>query len=59
MIGISCYWDMTKGAKKDPPDDEALAKRWAGVREEVLSFAEAQGKPVFLTEIGYPACRGA
>jgi hypothetical protein len=55
MIGISCYWDMTKGAKKDPPEDEALAKRWASVRGEVLAFADAQGKPVFLTEIGYPS----
>ncbi|MCC7193318.1 MAG: hypothetical protein IT444_11100 [Phycisphaeraceae bacterium] len=55
MIGISCYWDMTRGAKENPPSDQSLALRWEGVRKEVLAFAEAQGKPVFFTEIGYPS----
>lgn len=55
MIGISCYWDMTKLAKNDPPEPEALAERWKQIRQQVLDFAAAQGKPAFLTEIGYPS----
>jgi hypothetical protein len=55
MIGISCYWDMTKLAKSDPPETEALAQRWSQIRKDVLDFAATQQKPVFLTEIGYPS----
>jgi hypothetical protein len=58
MIGISCYWDMTKLATKKPPEGpepEALAKRWEQIQGQVLAFGQTQGKPIFLTEIGYPS----
>ena len=55
MIGISCYWDMTKGAKNAPPSAEDLAERWRTIRRGILDFAAAEGRPVFLTEIGYPS----
>ncbi len=55
-IGISGYWDLTRGAA-DPTQPTAgeLARRWRGIRERVLRFAEDADRPILFTEIGYPS----
>jgi hypothetical protein len=55
-VGISGYWDLTEDAANESfPTDDELQKRWARIRSGVLSFAQSQGRPVLLTELGYPA----
>ncbi len=54
LIGISGYWDMTKGVTHDPPTPEDLAARWSQIRTKLLNFAIAQNRPILFTEIGYP-----
>ncbi len=55
MIGINGYWDLTEGAKSNPPSSADLVKRWKGIRKDVLSWGAYKNKPVLLTEIGYPS----
>ena len=55
-IGVSGYWDMTEGAA-DPgrPTDAELAARWSQIQRELRAFSELVGKPVLVTELGYPS----
>jgi hypothetical protein len=53
-IGVNGYFDLTAGASGEPTA-EALAARWAGHRDWLLRFAQAQRRPLLLTEIGYPS----
>ena len=55
LIGISGYWDLTTGAAEDEPTDAELAARWREIRADLASFAEAQGKPILITEVGWPS----
>lgn len=55
-VGVAGYWNLTLGAS-DPsaPTEGELAARWAQIRRRVLIFADAQNRPVLLTELGYPS----
>ena len=55
LIGISGYWDLTAGAADDTPTDAELAARWREIREDLAAFAEAKGKPILVTEVGWPS----
>ena len=55
MIGISGYWNLTENAKQTPSSPEDLSQRWKEIRQEVLTFAKSQHRPILFTEIGYPS----
>jgi hypothetical protein len=51
-IGISAYYPLTaKGAVAE----EDLDASWRAIREKILRVARAHGRPVHITEFGYPA----
>ena len=56
VIGISGYWDLTRGAA-DPahPTGDELAQRWRQIQQNLFDFADAQDRPVLITELGYPS----
>ncbi len=55
-VGVSGYWDITTLAQ-DPqqPTARELKNRWIEIQRRLLAYAEAQGKPILLTEVGYPS----
>lgn len=55
FIGISGYWDLTKGAQDDPPSNADLARRLTDVRRSIFAYARAAKMAVVITEVGYPA----
>jgi Glycoside Hydrolase Family 113 len=55
-VGVSGYWDITTLAQDpDHPTPDELKRRWVQIKQRLLAFADAQGKPVLLTEVGYPS----
>jgi hypothetical protein len=54
-IGVSGYWNLTQGSREAPPSDADLARRWSQIRGQLLDYATAQGKPILITELGYPS----
>ncbi len=55
-IGVSGYWDLTTlAADPQHPTPDALQARWHEIKQSLLAFAQSRGKPVLLTEVGYPS----
>ncbi|MCC7145870.1 MAG: hypothetical protein IT443_05445 [Phycisphaeraceae bacterium] len=54
-IGINGYWDIATLTAADNPDPALLTARWAQIRQQIVDFAAAQGRPILLTEVGYPS----
>lgn len=59
-IGINGYWELTSDEYSNdpdakPPDADQLAQRWASIRQRLEAFADAQQRPILLTEVGYPS----
>jgi hypothetical protein len=54
-IGVTGYFELTRDRDAS---EAALAKAWAPHREKLEAFAKDQGKPLVLTEVGYPAVDG-
>jgi hypothetical protein len=57
LIGVSAYWGVTAPGAR-PTVEEALAS-WRPLRARLADFARRAGRPLVLSEIGYPAARGA
>ena len=55
LIGVNGYWSLTQHAAGDIATDAELSARWAEIRTQLQAFAVDQGRPLLLTEIGYPA----
>lgn len=55
-IGLSSYYELA--SQNDAPQAE-LDAAWRSHRDRILAWARPFGKPVFLTEVGYPARAGA
>ncbi|MEM6551517.1 MAG: hypothetical protein AAF750_05255 [Planctomycetota bacterium] len=55
VVGVSGWWNLTRGAA-DPenPTDAELKGRWVQIKKGLLAFAERQGRPLLITEVGYP-----
>jgi len=55
-VGLSAYHELavTPGASQDDLD-----AAWRGHRDVILGWARPLGKPLYLTEVGYPARSGA
>jgi hypothetical protein len=56
-VGIDEYHPLDTG--REEPTVAQLEAAWAPVAQQLQAAHDATGKPVILTEIGYPARRGA
>lgn len=54
-IGISGYFELTKDPRASARE---LRESWIAVRDRILPWVRATGKPLVFTEIGYPAVEG-
>ncbi len=55
-IGVGGHWDVTGRARlRDDPTGKEIAQHWADVRDNVLAFGKQVGRPVLLTQVGYPS----
>lgn len=55
MIGVNGYWDLSHHAAHDPPSPTDLSRRWHQIQKKLFDFANLHGRPILLTEIGYPS----
>jgi len=55
VVGLTAYWELTRN-----PDASVreLERAWRHPRRELLAWSEAIGRPVVLTEVGYPSLDG-
>lgn len=53
VICVSSYFEL----ERDDPDasEELLVRAWKPEREKLVTFAQEQGKPLLLSEVGYPS----
>jgi len=51
MIGMTAYYDLTKGKK---PTLERLKAAWVPLKKEILDWQATIGKPILFTELGWP-----
>lgn len=66
-IGVTGYFELADdrapgrapGRERVQPGPAALAQAWRRVRDELVAFAAARGKPLWLTEVGYASVDGA
>lgn len=54
-VGINGYWNIATLTDTEDPDPDLLAERWRQIREDLNAFSRDQGRPILLTEIGYPS----
>jgi hypothetical protein len=56
-VGLTAYFPLARDG--EPPSAGALADAWRTPRAEIDALARRVGKPVLITEVGYPSQRGA
>lgn len=52
-VGLTAYFPLSVGAK--PASPGSLAQAWRGPRRQIDELRRRIGKPVLITEIGYPS----
>jgi hypothetical protein len=52
-VGVTAYFELTPNEAL--PDDRALDRAWAAPRDALIAIARKTGKPLVITEIGYPS----
>ncbi|MBL1217646.1 MAG: hypothetical protein D8M59_09135 [Planctomycetes bacterium] len=62
VIGVSAWYDVSPEGKyaanpraDDVGEGDPVARAWERIRDQLLGFAESQGRPLLITEIGYPS----
>ena len=55
VVGLTGYWELTRDLDASADD---LFGAWQHVKPLVLAFSKKVGRPVVLTEIGYPSLDG-
>ncbi len=55
-IGVSAYFELTDDSDASEAD---LTRAWRARRDELVAYAKRVGKPLWITEIGYPSMDGA
>ena len=55
-VGVSAYYEL---ARDRSASQAAIDAAWRSHRETILAWARPLGKPLYLTEVGYPAQAGA
>ncbi len=53
-VGVTSYFELTRREDGPPTDDEIL-RAWDAPQDDLRRFAREVGKPLFISEIGYPA----
>jgi hypothetical protein len=56
-IGLTAYFPLT--STDDAPSEEALIDAWRAPHAAIAELSRRTGKPIVLTEVGYPSRRGA
>ena len=56
VVGMTAYFELT--ARPDPTSADLVA-RWQTIHAELGDFARRLGRPLVITEIGYPSIDGA
>jgi hypothetical protein len=56
-VGLTAYFPLDGGG--EPPSAEMLVHAWRTPRAQIDALGQRVGKPVLVTEIGYPSQRGA
>lgn len=56
-IGLTAYFPLAR--TDDAPSEAALIEAWRGPHAALAALRQRTGKPVILTEVGYPSRRGA
>ncbi|MCS6914305.1 MAG: hypothetical protein RMK29_20740 [Myxococcales bacterium] len=57
LMGVCAYFALSKGEGR--PEVEDLIAAWQGPRERMERLAARLGRPLLLTEVGYPSQAGA
>lgn len=55
VIGVTGYFEL---ADRHDADETTLGRAWARIRDQLTAFAQARGKPLWITEVGYTSTRG-
>lgn len=56
-VGVTAYFELSQSL--DAPTEEGLVLAWQAPFDDLRSFAKEVGKPVFMSEIGYPSIQSA
>lgn len=56
VIGMTAYFELTKDLE---PTLESLVAAWTPVRDDLARWSAEIGRPIVITEIGYPSLDGA
>jgi hypothetical protein len=54
-VGVNGYYEV---AKPGGASVEAMTREWGRIRARLEDFARRVGKPLLITEVGYPSVRG-
>lgn len=52
LIGMNAYHNLAPDGDASVP---AMAQRWRDIRRNLAEFARQQGRPILITEMGYPS----
>jgi hypothetical protein len=55
VVGLTAYFELTKSLD---PSVEELEAAWAKVKPQLFQFSEDLGRPIVITELGYPSLDG-
>src|SRR5262249_42351812 len=55
-VGVTGYFELARAAGAP---EEALTRTWDAARQRLTAFAASVGKPLLLTEVGYPSQKGS
>jgi hypothetical protein len=55
-LGVNAYFRLSGSPE---PTVEELTAGWAGHRDALISWARREGRPLLITEVGYPSRAGA
>ena len=56
FLGINGYFKLSD---QDSPSEDELVRAWQRIRSEVEAWRRSFGRPIVITEVGYPSRRGA
>jgi hypothetical protein len=56
-VGLTAYFPLAASA--EAPSEEALIDAWRAPHAAIAELSRRTGKPIVLTEVGYPSRRGA
>jgi hypothetical protein len=54
--GVNAYYQLTEESR---PTVQDLVQAWAPIRQALLAWSGAQGRPLLFTEVGYPSREGS